>query len=189
MAADLRGRRRRTSSGHRPPRSQAAEHHDLQRQAELCRRRSRYSISVLAKIKSGELLGSFIQAQTTGLMGSPYYMAPEQWADDEPDSRSDIYSLGVMLFQMLAGDVPFKGSSIPAIMKKHISDPPPTFAEAGCEALARARGRGPAHASEDNDRRTTSVEKLDAGIAAGDQAELGIHTTSGGVAAGLIAAG
>ncbi|MCV4615582.1 protein kinase, partial [Escherichia coli] len=62
----------------------------------------------LAKIKSGELLGSFIQAQTTGLMGSPFYMAPEQWADDEPDARSDIYSLGVMLYQMLAGDVPFK---------------------------------------------------------------------------------
>jgi serine/threonine protein kinase len=88
----------------------------------------------LAKIKSGELLGSFIQAQTTGLMGSPYYMAPEQWADEDPDSRSDIYSLGVMLYQMLAGDVPFKGSSIPAIMKKHISDPPPTLAEAGVTA-------------------------------------------------------
>ena len=88
----------------------------------------------LAKIKSGELLGSFIQAQTTGLMGSPYYMAPEQWADEDPDSRSDIYSLGVMLYQMLAGDVPFKGSSIPAIMKKHISDRPPTLAEAGVNA-------------------------------------------------------
>lgn len=83
----------------------------------------------LAKIKSGELLGSFIQAQTTGLMGSPYYMAPEQWADEEPDVRADIYSLGVMLFQMLAGDVPFKGSSIPAIMKKHLSDQPPQFAD------------------------------------------------------------
>jgi serine/threonine-protein kinase len=88
----------------------------------------------LAKIKSGELLGSFIQAQTTGLMGSPYYMAPEQWADEDPDSRSDIYSLGVMLYQMLAGDVPFKGSSIPAIMKKHISDRPPTLGESGINA-------------------------------------------------------
>ncbi len=85
----------------------------------------------LAKIKSGELLGSFIQAQTTGLMGSPYYMAPEQWADEDPDARSDIYSLGVMLYQMLAGDVPFKGSSIPAIMKKHLSDPVPPLSQFG----------------------------------------------------------
>lgn len=85
----------------------------------------------LAKIKSGELLGSFIQAQTTGLMGSPYYMAPEQWSDEDPDTRADIYSLAVMFFQMLAGDVPFKGSSIPAIMKKHLTDPPTTFAELG----------------------------------------------------------
>src|SRR5207244_4154765 len=37
----------------------------------------------LAKIKSGELLGSFIAAQTTGLMGSPFYMAPEQWSAEE----------------------------------------------------------------------------------------------------------
>ena len=87
----------------------------------------------LAKIKSGELLGSFIQAQTTGLMGSPYYMAPEQWSDEDPDARSDIYSLGVMLFQMMAGDVPFKGSSIPAIMKKHLSDAPPAFSDFGVE--------------------------------------------------------
>ena len=87
----------------------------------------------LAKIKSGELLGSFIQAQTTGLMGSPYYMAPEQWADDEPDAQADIYSLAVMFYQMVAGDVPFKGSSIPAIMQKHLNNPPPSFAEMGVQ--------------------------------------------------------
>src|SRR4029450_7899937 len=58
----------------------------------------------LAKIKSGERLGSFVQAQTSGLMGSPYYMAPEQWSDEEPDSRADVYSLGVILYQMLSGD-------------------------------------------------------------------------------------
>lgn len=85
----------------------------------------------LAKIKSGELLGSFVAAQTTGLMGSPYYMAPELWSDDEPDARADIYSLGVILFQMLAGDVPFKGPSLPSIMKKHLSDLPPRFLERG----------------------------------------------------------
>ncbi|HKQ53832.1 MAG TPA: bifunctional serine/threonine-protein kinase/formylglycine-generating enzyme family protein, partial [Pyrinomonadaceae bacterium] len=81
----------------------------------------------LAKIKSGELLGSFVQAKTSGLMGSPFYMAPEQWGDEEPDARADIYSLGVILFQMLAGDVPFKGTSIPSIMKKHLTQEPPAF--------------------------------------------------------------
>src|SRR5436190_7996367 len=112
----------------------------------------------LAKIKSGELLGSFIQAQTTGLMGSPYYMAPEQWADDEPDSRSDIYSLGVMLYQMLAGDVPFKGSSIPAIMKKHISDPAPMFADLGIE-ISPALEQAVVHTLEkDPNKRTASVD-------------------------------
>jgi formylglycine-generating enzyme required for sulfatase activity/serine/threonine protein kinase len=88
----------------------------------------------LAKIKSGELLGSFIAAQTTGLMGSPFYMAPEQWSDDPPDARADIYSLGVMLFQMLCGEVPFKGSSIPAIMKKHLTNEVPSLASKGIDA-------------------------------------------------------
>lgn len=112
----------------------------------------------LAKIKSGELLGSFIQAQTTGLMGSPYYMAPEQWADEEPDSRADIYSLGVMLYQMLAGDVPFKGSSIPAIMKKHISDPAPTLAAGGVPASPDLEA-AIAHAlQKDYKKRTPTVE-------------------------------
>ena len=85
----------------------------------------------LAKIKSGELLGSFVQAQTSGLMGSPFYMAPEQWSDEEPDARADIYSLGVILYQMLCGEVPFKGSSIPSIMKKHLTLQPPSFHSKG----------------------------------------------------------
>ncbi len=87
----------------------------------------------LAKIKSGELLGSFVQAKTTGLMGSPFYMAPEQWSDEEPDARADVYSLGIILYQMLAGDVPFKGSSIPSIMKKHLTLPPPSFQSIGVQ--------------------------------------------------------
>lgn len=114
----------------------------------------------LAKIKSGELLGSFIQAQTTGLMGSPYYMAPEQWADEEPDIRADIYSLGVMLFQMLAGDVPFKGSSIPAIMKKHLSDAPPSFAEMNTKVAPQIEYAIRHTLEKSRETRTQSCEQL-----------------------------
>ncbi|HVE56592.1 MAG TPA: bifunctional serine/threonine-protein kinase/formylglycine-generating enzyme family protein [Pyrinomonadaceae bacterium] len=114
----------------------------------------------LAKIKSGELLGSFIQAQTTGLMGSPYYMAPEQWADEEPDVRADIYSLGVILFQMLTGDVPFKGSSIPAIMKKHLSDAPPSFAESNTKIAPQIEYAVRHTLEKSRETRTQSVEQL-----------------------------
>jgi Serine/threonine protein kinase len=134
----------------------------------------------LAKIKSGELLGSFIQAQTTGLMGSPYYMAPEQWADDEPDSRSDIYSLGVMFFQMLTGDVPFKGSSIPAIMKKHISDPPPAFAEVGINISPELEAAVRHTLQKEPAKRTSSVEQMVEELKnAIYPPGIGIHTTSG----------
>jgi serine/threonine-protein kinase len=91
----------------------------------------------LAKIKSGELLGSFVQAKTSGMMDSPFYMAPELWAGDEPDARADIYSLGIILYQMLAGDVPFKGASIPSIMSKHLTLPPPSFKSVGIEVPPR----------------------------------------------------
>lgn len=134
----------------------------------------------LAKIKSGELLGSFIQAQTTGLMGSPYYMAPEQWSDDDPDARSDIYSLGVMLFQMLAGDVPFKGSSIPAIMKKHISDQPPTFAEMGVEISPELESAIRHTLQKEPTNRTPNVEAMVEELKeAVYPPGIGIHTTSG----------
>ncbi len=114
----------------------------------------------LAKIKSGELLGSFIQAQTTGLMGSPYYMAPEQWADEEPDARSDVYSLGVMLYQMIAGDVPFKGSSIPAIMKKHLSDAPPPLSDSGVKVAPQVELAIRHTLEKSPEKRTASVEQL-----------------------------
>src|SRR5262249_1914569 len=132
----------------------------------------------LAKIKSGELLGSFVQAKTSGLMGSPFYMAPEQWSDDEPHAQADIYSLGIILYQMLAGDVPFKGSSIPSIMKKHLTQQPPMFKSFGVhvppqmEAVVR-------HALEKEvSLRTPSVEVfLDELRQAVDSASATLRTT------------
>lgn len=112
----------------------------------------------LAKIKSGELLGSFVQAKTSGLMGSPFYMAPEQWSDEEPDAKADIYSLGVIMYQMLGGDVPFKGTSIPSIMKKHLTSAPPTFAEMGVQVPSQIEAVVRHALEKDAQNRPGSVE-------------------------------
>jgi formylglycine-generating enzyme required for sulfatase activity/serine/threonine protein kinase len=116
----------------------------------------------LAKIKSGELLGSFIAAQTTGLMGSPFYMGPEQWSDEPPDARADIYSLGVMFYQMLCGEVPFKGSSIPSIMKKHLTSDVPTLASKGVEVPPQIEAAVRHALEKDAQYRTATAEEFSA---------------------------
>jgi len=61
------------------------------------------------------------------IIGTPQYMSPEQCSQsDKIDSRSDIYSLGVILFEMLVGHVPFFGDSPTVIMLKHLQEPPPS---------------------------------------------------------------
>jgi len=65
--------------------------------------------------------------QTGKAIGTPYFMSPEQTKGLQVDHRSDIYSLGVVLYQAVAGHVPFDGPSIVAIGIKHISEPIPSL--------------------------------------------------------------
>lgn len=58
-------------------------------------------------------------------LGSPYYVAPEQIEGQQPDARSDLYSLGVVLYEMLIGTVPFRGKSVADIVQAHLSAPVP----------------------------------------------------------------
>lgn len=58
--------------------------------------------------------------QTGVSIGTPYYMSPEQCRGEKPDGQSDIYSLGVVLFELLTGDVPYKSETPTGLMYLHI---------------------------------------------------------------------
>jgi hypothetical protein len=59
------------------------------------------------------------------IFGTPYYMSPEQGHADDVDVRSDIYSLGVIFYEMLTGDKPYRGSNAMSIIYKHSQAPIP----------------------------------------------------------------
>lgn len=65
--------------------------------------------------------------QTGLLMGTPYFMSPEQCAGHRVGQQSDQYSLGIVAFQMLAGVVPFRAETIPGIMQHHFFTPVPSL--------------------------------------------------------------
>ena len=74
------------------------------------------------------LLDSSIQTSTGTVSGTPAYMSPEQARGDKVDRKTDIYSLGVLLYEMLAGTVPFDAESSFGILMKHLNEPPPPIA-------------------------------------------------------------
>ncbi len=67
------------------------------------------------------------QTQTGIVKGTPYYMSPEQFSGEKVDGRSDIFSVGVMLFQLLTGELPFRGDNPMALMNQimNVAHPDP----------------------------------------------------------------
>jgi len=82
-----------------------------------------FGIARVSELKGGVAAAGLT---TTGtVMGTPDYMPPEQAQGRQSDFRSDIYSLGVVLFEVFAGALPFDGDSVMAVILKHIQQPPP----------------------------------------------------------------
>lgn len=74
----------------------------------------------VARLRDGDRLTGFGTA-----VGTPLYMSPEQLTGAELDGRSDLYALGVVLFEMLTGHPPFQATSLPELTRKHLQDAPP----------------------------------------------------------------
>ena len=62
------------------------------------------------------------------ISGTPYYMSPEQARGEPTDERTDLYALGVILYQMLTGEKPYVGETTQAILDQHSEAPPPRLA-------------------------------------------------------------
>ena len=71
--------------------------------------------------------GSTISTQTGVLLGSPYYMSPEQAQGDALDARSDFYSLGVMCYELLTGQKPYIGGTAMEVLQQHVNAPLPAL--------------------------------------------------------------
>lgn len=84
----------------------------------------------LAKVDPS-ISGGVTMAEQAMILGTPEYMSPEQWLDRPLDSRSDVYSLGVILFEMLTGTVPFDALRQDEIAQLHLSAPVPDITEIG----------------------------------------------------------
>lgn len=69
--------------------------------------------------------GTFHNTKTGQILGSPPYLSPEQVCGSDLDGRSDIYSLGCVMFEALTGNPPFKGDNPMETIQMHLNDPPP----------------------------------------------------------------
>src|SRR5437016_7818209 len=74
--------------------------------------------------RNGIALGMTL-TNTGSLLGTPDYMAPEMIRGGQVDNRTDIYELGIVLFEMLSGTVPFRGDQHFAVLMKHLQEPVP----------------------------------------------------------------
>jgi eukaryotic-like serine/threonine-protein kinase len=118
--------------------------------------------------------GASEMTETGSIMGTAQYLSPEQAQGKPVDQRSDLYSIGIMLYEMLAGRVPFTGDSAVAIALKHVNEVPQPLSQLRPDihpvleaAVMRAIAKDPAHRYQTADEFISALEEARAAIRAG----------------------
>ena len=123
----------------------------------------------VAKLLGGDDAGG--PATTAGhVLGTPEYMSPEHCSGASVDDRSDIYSLGCMLFEMVAGAPPFSAGSVRALLTSHKFRTPPSVSEMNAETPPWLDRLVTRMLRKDPDQRPQTMIEVAAALAAADGA-------------------
>jgi predicted Ser/Thr protein kinase len=95
--------------------------------------------------------------QTGTVLGTGEYLAPEQASGKQVSAATDVYSLGVVLWELLAGDVPFVGENFVAVALRHVNEPPPGLRERRPDVSPRLEAAVDRALAKDHGRRFPSM--------------------------------
>jgi hypothetical protein len=149
-------------------------HRDIKPANILLDKRGRVRVADFGLAKratSGPADGDSALTQSGYFVGSPHYLSPEQAQGSPTDFRSDIYSLGVVLYEMLTGEKPFAGSTPIAVVAKHLHDPLPPVQSKRPDLPASVARLIDWMTAKDSEARPVSYDELAAEVerlAAGD---------------------
>ncbi|HEX5092817.1 MAG TPA: serine/threonine-protein kinase [Burkholderiales bacterium] len=132
---------------------------------------------------------SAVQTQTGMMMGSPKYMSPEQVIGKRADHRADIFSLGVILYEMLTGAAPFTGESVNAVMYQIVNFVPPAPSAINPATPAPLDGIVARMLSKSLDERYQSAAEIARGLRECELQAQGVLSTTSTLPIGALAAG
>jgi len=126
---------------------------------------------VLTDFGIARIMSSSQLTSGTAMVGTPAYMAPEQGLGDAGDERSDLYSLGAILYQMVTGRLPYDGETPLSVVLKHLNDPIPSARTVNKDVPAsvdtliqRLMAKDPTERYQTANELILDIERIEAGL-------------------------